>query len=85
MQLQKRLLDRTCGDTQRPHPPRDVPLEGLGPLACGVQTGAGAIINVLKPDQAVLRGGGGVVCGVVWGWRVSILKPWRTEGNPAGD
>jgi aryl-alcohol dehydrogenase len=27
----------------------DLPLEGLAPLACGVQTGAGAIINVLKP------------------------------------
>jgi aryl-alcohol dehydrogenase len=28
---------------------RDVPLECLAPLACGVQTGAGAVINVLKP------------------------------------
>ncbi len=28
---------------------RDVPLERLAPLACGVQTGAGAVINVLKP------------------------------------
>lgn len=28
---------------------RDVPLEMLGPLACGVQTGAGAVLNVLKP------------------------------------
>jgi aryl-alcohol dehydrogenase len=27
----------------------DVPLAGLAPLACGVQTGAGAIINVLRP------------------------------------
>ncbi|KYK44751.1 geraniol dehydrogenase [Bradyrhizobium liaoningense] len=26
----------------------DVPLELLGPLACGVQTGAGAVINTLK-------------------------------------
>ncbi|SFI10764.1 aryl-alcohol dehydrogenase [Bradyrhizobium sp. Gha] len=26
----------------------DVPLELLGPLACGVQTGAGAVINALK-------------------------------------
>lgn len=26
----------------------DVPLELLGPLACGIQTGAGAIINALK-------------------------------------
>lgn len=27
----------------------DVPLDLLGPLACGVQTGAGAVINALKP------------------------------------
>ena len=28
---------------------KDVPLELLGPLACGIQTGAGAIMNTLKP------------------------------------
>lgn len=28
---------------------KDVPLEIMGPLACGVQTGAGAVINALKP------------------------------------
>lgn len=28
--------------------PRDAPLELLGPLACGVQTGAGAVINALR-------------------------------------
>lgn len=28
--------------------PKDVPLERLGPLACGIQTGAGAVINSLK-------------------------------------
>jgi aryl-alcohol dehydrogenase len=27
----------------------DVPLETLGPLACGGQTGAGAVLNVMKP------------------------------------
>jgi Zn-dependent alcohol dehydrogenase len=27
----------------------DVPLAGLAPLACGIQTGAGAVINVLRP------------------------------------
>lgn len=27
----------------------DVPLQLMGPLACGLQTGAGAIFNVLKP------------------------------------
>ena len=29
--------------------PDDLPLETLAPLGCGVQTGAGAILNVLKP------------------------------------
>ncbi len=29
--------------------PKDVPLELMGPLGCGIQTGAGAIINALKP------------------------------------
>ena len=38
----------------------DVDLRLLGPLGCGVQTGAGAILNVLKPHpQSVV-----VVCGV---------------------
>ena len=28
----------------------DVPLETLGPLGCGIQTGAGTILNVLQPS-----------------------------------
>ena len=28
---------------------KDIPLEILGPLGCGVQTGAGAVMNTLKP------------------------------------
>src|SRR5205807_9187908 len=35
--------------------PRDVPLELLGPLGCGLQTGAGAVLNSLRvPAQASL-------------------------------
>jgi aryl-alcohol dehydrogenase len=30
--------------------PKDVPLEIMGPLGCGIQTGAGAVINALKPE-----------------------------------
>jgi aryl-alcohol dehydrogenase len=30
--------------------PVDVPLEILGPLGCGLQTGAGTVLNVLKPN-----------------------------------
>ena len=29
--------------------PSEIPLEQLGPLGCGVQTGAGAVLNVLRP------------------------------------
>ena len=29
--------------------PKEMPLEQLGPLDCGVQTGAGAVLNVLRP------------------------------------
>jgi aryl-alcohol dehydrogenase len=40
-----------------------VPLELAGPLACGVQTGAGAILNVLRPAEGsslLVTGGGSV-------------------------
>jgi aryl-alcohol dehydrogenase len=30
--------------------PDDVPLEILGPLGCGIQTGSGAVLNSLDPD-----------------------------------
>lgn len=30
--------------------PGDLPLEFLAPLGCGVQTGAGAVLNVLRPE-----------------------------------
>lgn len=30
---------------------KDVPLELIGPLGCGLQTGAGAVLNCLKPRQ----------------------------------
>ncbi|WP_104195473.1 NAD(P)-dependent alcohol dehydrogenase [Cryobacterium sp. M15] len=29
---------------------RDAPLELMGPLGCGIQTGAGAVLNVLRPE-----------------------------------
>jgi len=29
---------------------KDVPLEIMGPLGCGIQTGAGAVLNVLEPE-----------------------------------
>jgi len=43
--------------------PDDVPLDLLGPLGCGIQTGAGAVLNVLRPaatDSLVVFGTGAV-------------------------
>ncbi len=42
---------------------RDAPLELLGPLGCGLQTGAGAVLNVMRPEAGrsmVVYGVGGV-------------------------
>ncbi|MFI0404911.1 NAD(P)-dependent alcohol dehydrogenase [Actinomadura sp. 3N508] len=43
--------------------PRDLPLELMGPLACGVSTGAGAVFNTVRPSpgtQLVVFGVGTV-------------------------
>ena len=43
--------------------PADVPLELLGPLACGLATGAGAVLNEARPklgDSVVIAGVGAV-------------------------
>jgi len=45
------------------HVPEEIDLRLVGPLGCGVQTGAGAILNVLKPEAGssiVVVGLGGV-------------------------
>ncbi|SET24365.1 aryl-alcohol dehydrogenase [Nitrosospira multiformis] len=43
--------------------PREAPLELLGPLGCGIQTGAGAVMNALKvnPGASLAAFGGGAV------------------------
>jgi aryl-alcohol dehydrogenase len=43
--------------------PKHVPLELLGPLGCGIQTGAGAVMNSLKvsPGSSFAAFGGGAV------------------------
>lgn len=43
--------------------PREAPVEILGPLGCGLQTGAGAVLNVMRPaagQSFVVFGVGGV-------------------------
>ena len=42
---------------------RDAPVELLGPLGCGLQTGAGAVLNVMRPEPGksiAIYGVGGV-------------------------
>ena len=53
---------------------KDAPLELLGPLGCGIQTGAGAAINALKVrpgDSFAAFGGGAVGLSAVLGARVA--------------
>ncbi|GLX99391.1 NAD(P)-dependent alcohol dehydrogenase [Herbidospora sp. NBRC 101105] len=53
---------------------RDVPLEVLAPLGCGLQTGAGAVLNTFaaQPGSAVaVFGVGAVGCGAVMAARVA--------------
>lgn len=54
--------------------PEDVPLELMGPLACGVQTGAGAVLNALqlRAGQSIaVFGTGGVGLSAVMAARVA--------------
>jgi aryl-alcohol dehydrogenase len=64
--------------------PDDVPLELMGPLGCGVQTGFGAVVRSLsaKKDTSILiLGGGSVGLSAVMGAKVSdcsqiiVLEP----------
>jgi aryl-alcohol dehydrogenase len=53
---------------------KDVPLEIMGPLGCGIQTGAGAVMNALHPEPGTsiaIFGCGSVGLSAVMGARVS--------------
>ncbi|MFE1665028.1 NAD(P)-dependent alcohol dehydrogenase [Microbacterium sp. P02] len=45
------------------HVDRDLPLELLGPLACGISTGAGAVLNTARPEpgESIVVFGAGAV------------------------
>jgi aryl-alcohol dehydrogenase len=64
----------------------DAPLELLGPLGCGVQTGAGAVMNVLQPeagDSIAIFGAGGVGLSAVMAAKVLGCAPIIVvEPNP---
>jgi aryl-alcohol dehydrogenase len=54
--------------------PKDVPLEMLGPLGCGIQTGSGAVLNKLKPapgSSIVVFGTGTVGLSAIMGANVA--------------
>jgi aryl-alcohol dehydrogenase len=56
----------------------DVELDKIGPFGCAIQTGAGAILNVLKPkagDSVVVLGGGGVGLSAVMAAAVMECAP----------
>jgi aryl-alcohol dehydrogenase len=58
--------------------PRDVPLELLGPLGCGLQTGAGAVLNSLQvPAGASLAvfGSGAVGLAAIMAAKVAGVQP----------
>lgn len=58
--------------------PNDAPLEILGPLACGGQTGAGAVLNVCKPkpgDSLAVFGVGGVGLSALMAAKIAGCDP----------
>lgn len=70
--------------------PKEVPLELLGPLGCGLQTGAGGVINALRPEvgsSIAIFGTGAVGMAAIMAARVAgcgtiigvDLKPNRLE------
>ncbi len=55
----------------------DAPLKMLAPLGCGIQTGTGAVLNVLKPEPGstvVVFGAGGVGLSAVMGAALSAVS-----------
>jgi aryl-alcohol dehydrogenase len=57
---------------------KDAPLERLGPLGCGIQTGAGAVLNVLKPKAGssfAVFGAGGVGLAALMGAKIAGCNP----------
>ncbi|HEY0686714.1 MAG TPA: alcohol dehydrogenase catalytic domain-containing protein [Steroidobacter sp.] len=67
--------------------PTDVPLELMGPLGCGMQTGAGAVVNVLRPrrgESIAIFGAGSVGLAAVMAARIASCSTIiAVEKNPA--
>ena len=57
---------------------RDAPIEMLGPLGCGLQTGAGAVLNVMRPaagQSIAVYGVGGVGLAGLMAGRIAGCDP----------
>jgi aryl-alcohol dehydrogenase len=57
---------------------RDAPIDMLGPLGCGLQTGAGAVFNVMQPaagQSITVYGVGGVGLGGLMAARIAGCEP----------
>ncbi len=67
--------------------PKDLPLPLLGPLGCGLQTGAGSVMNVLRPgegDSLAVFGLGAVgLAAVMAGKAVNCGEIIAVDINPA--
>ncbi len=58
--------------------PKDVPLDLMGPLGCGIQTGAGAVINTLRPRPGAsiaIFGAGAVGLAAIMAARIVGCSP----------
>jgi len=58
--------------------PSDVPLDIMGPLGCGIQTGAGAVLNALRPapgSSIAIFGAGPVGMAALLAARVAQCSP----------
>ncbi|WP_372788624.1 NAD(P)-dependent alcohol dehydrogenase [Paraconexibacter sp.] len=57
---------------------KDLPIELLGPLGCGLQTGAGTVLNVLRPETGesiAIFGMGGVGLSAVMAAKIAGCDP----------
>jgi len=57
---------------------KDLPLPSLGPLGCGFQTGAGAVLNVLQPppgESLAVFGAGNVGLSAIMAARIADMGP----------
>jgi len=65
---------------------RDLPLETLGPLGCGFQTGAGIVLNVLQPapgQSLAVMGAGNVGLSAIMAARIAGMSPVIALDNNA--